>query len=264
MAYGEEQSIRILPSQSHGHEAERRVDLLVDDGEAEPVALGDRAPSSARPRRPSGSTPMRTPARADRVQVDHVGRGPRRRPRRSRDACVVERGAPARRASRCTPSRPAASSALARSWIHARDVGVGRAAVRRVVLEAAVLGRVVRRRDDDAVGEPRRPPAVVGEDGVGDGGRRRVAVARVEHDGRRRSRRAPRARSRSAGSDSAWVSMPRNSGPSMPCAGAVVADRLGDGQDVASLNAPSNAEPRWPDVPNATRWAATDTSGRTA
>ncbi len=35
------------------------------------------------------------------------------------------------------------------------DVGVGRAAVGRVVLEAAVAGRVVRRRDDDAVGQAR-------------------------------------------------------------------------------------------------------------
>ena len=32
-----------------------------------------------------------------------------------------------------------------------RDVGVGRAAVRRVVLEAAAFGRVVRRRDHDPV-----------------------------------------------------------------------------------------------------------------
>src|SRR6185436_5235617 len=34
-----------------------------------------------------------------------------------------------------------------------RDVGVGRAAVGRVVFEAAILGRVVRRRDHDAVRE---------------------------------------------------------------------------------------------------------------
>src|SRR6185503_18775155 len=45
-----------------------------------------------------------------------------------------------------------------------RRVGVGRAAVRRVVLEPAVLGRVVRGCDDDAVGQTRRAPAVVGED----------------------------------------------------------------------------------------------------
>ena len=37
----------------------------------------------------------------------------------------------------------------------ARDVGVGGTAVRRVVLEPAVLGRVVRGRDDDPVGEVR-------------------------------------------------------------------------------------------------------------
>ena len=38
---------------------------------------------------------------------------------------------------------------------HRGGVGVGGAAVRRVVLEAAVARRVVRRRDHDAVGQPR-------------------------------------------------------------------------------------------------------------
>ena len=44
-----------------------------------------------------------------------------------------------------------------------RHAGISRSAVRRVVLEAAVLGRVVRGRDDDAVGESRRAIAIVGE-----------------------------------------------------------------------------------------------------
>src|ERR1700709_1633706 len=43
---------------------------------------------------------------------------------------------------------------------------VGWAAAGRVVLEAAVLGRVVRRSDDDAVGEVHLTAAVVGKDGV--------------------------------------------------------------------------------------------------
>ena len=47
----------------------------------------------------------------------------------------------------------------------AGDVGVGRAAVGRVVLEAAVLGRVVGRGDHDAVGQVVAPVPVPGEDG---------------------------------------------------------------------------------------------------
>ena len=66
---------------------------------------------------------------------------------------------------------------------------------------------------------------------------------------------------RVAGSDSAWVSRPRNSGPVYPRVAryrqiASVMARMW-----ASLNAPRNAEPRWPDVPNATRCAGSPGSG---
>ena len=67
----------------------------------------------------------------------------------------------------------------------AGHVGVGRPAVRRVVLEAAVAGRVVRRRDHDPVRGGRVRPAaaaVVGEDRVRDRRRRRVAAVLVDHD----------------------------------------------------------------------------------
>ena len=61
-----------------------------------------------------------------------------------------------------------------------RHVGVGGAAVGRVVLEAAVLGRIVRRRDDDAVREVLLATAVVDEDGPGDDRRRRDAVVGLD------------------------------------------------------------------------------------
>ena len=64
----------------------------------------------------------------------------------------------------------------------AGDVAIGGAAVRRVVFEAAILGRVVRGRDHDAVGEAARSPLVVGKNRVGDDGRRRVAELFVGHD----------------------------------------------------------------------------------
>src|SRR5271166_4971219 len=60
----------------------------------------------------------------------------------------------------------------------AGHVGIGGAAVGRVVLEASILGRIVRRRDDDAVGEMILvfATAVVNENGARDYGGRRYAV----------------------------------------------------------------------------------------
>ena len=62
------------------------------------------------------------------------------------------------------------------------DVGIGRAAMRRIVFIAAVLGRIVGGRDDDTVGKARRSCLVVAQDRVRDHGRRRVAAAVVDHD----------------------------------------------------------------------------------
>src|SRR3954463_9612177 len=80
--------------------------------------------------------------------------------------------------TRRTPLSPARRSSLARAAMTpvasvsagAAGVGGGGAAVRRVVLEAAVPRRVVRRGDDDAVGEAGGLPAVRREDRVADGG----------------------------------------------------------------------------------------------
>ncbi len=60
--------------------------------------------------------------------------------------------------------------------------GVGWAAIWRVVLEAAVFGRVVGRSDDDAVGEIVFALRVVGEDGVGECRGGSVGKAVVDHD----------------------------------------------------------------------------------
>ncbi len=61
-------------------------------------------------------------------------------------------------------------------------MGIGRPAVRGVVLEATVLRRVVRRRDHDPVGEPAAPAAVVPEHGVRHDRGRREAVPGIDHD----------------------------------------------------------------------------------
>ena len=68
--------------------------------------------------------------------------------------------------------KPSRSSALAASSMARVIGGVRRAAAGRVVLEAAVGRRVVRRRHHDAVGERVRVLAVPGQDGVRDGRRR--------------------------------------------------------------------------------------------
>ena len=54
--------------------------------------------------------------------------------------------------------------------------------MRRIVFVAAILGRIVRRRDDDAIGKSAGPALVVAQDRMRDHRRRRVAAALVDHD----------------------------------------------------------------------------------
>ena len=54
--------------------------------------------------------------------------------------------------------------------------------MRRVVLEAAIARRIMRRRDHNAVGKTRFPAFVVREDRVRDRGRRSILVVLREHD----------------------------------------------------------------------------------
>ena len=63
----------------------------------------------------------------------------------------------------------------------ARGVGVGRAAVRRIVFEAAVFRRIMGRGDDNAVGKLRGALAIAGQDGMGDDRRRGIAETLLEH-----------------------------------------------------------------------------------
>ena len=66
---------------------------------------------------------------------------------------------------------------------------------------------------------------------------------------------------RSAGSESACVSLPRKSGPSMPCAARYSAVACATAARWASLKLRLSALPRWPEVPKATRCAGTAGSG---
>ena len=168
--------MRILPSQSTRHEAEGRVELGVDDLEVEAVALGDRLPVAQA--RAAERVDAELEARvADRAEVDHR-------------AEVVDVGGHVVAAAHLRvlvghaldAVQPRLEQRVGRVLDPAGHVGVGRAAVRRVVLEAAVAGRVVRGGDDDPVGRAAAAAAVVGEDRVRDHRRRGRAVVGVEHD----------------------------------------------------------------------------------
>ena len=144
--------MRILPSQSSGMKPNVGSTVSFTTSRSQPYRSAMRCPV-----RDAGAAERidadREPGAGDGVHVDdggeivHVGA----------DVVVpwVVRGVSralvrhARHAARDRPQQ--------RRWRGSRStrviVGVGRAAVRRVVLEAAVLGRIVRRRDDDAVGQ---------------------------------------------------------------------------------------------------------------
>ena len=134
---------------------------------------------------------------------------------------------------RRTPARSARSSSLARAAIEPGGVGVGRPAVRGVVLEAAVAGWVVRRGDHDAVREAGagRAAAVRAQDRVRDRGRRGEAVGRVdEHRDVVADQDLDRAH---PGRFGEAVRVPAEEQRSVvTLRGAVLADGLGGGQDV--------------------------------
>ena len=132
---------------------------------------------------------------------------------------------------RRTPSSAPVEQLVRRVLNPLRASCIRGAAARRVVLEAAVLRWIVRRRDDDPVGEPGRSAAVVAEDGVGDDRGRRVAVAVVDHhvDFVRRQH-LERGRERRLGQRVGVDAEEERTIDALLA--AIEADRLGDGQDV--------------------------------
>ena len=143
------------------HEGERRIDDRVHDHDVEPVDGVDRLPVG-HGRATQGVHAQPEAGAADGIHIDDVPqvvdvgqdevllvRGGRLDGRRERHALDVGIG-PAQQ--------------LIGAVLHPRrHVRIGGAAVGRVVLEAAVLRRIVRRRDHDAICEARPPAAVVDE-----------------------------------------------------------------------------------------------------
>ena len=231
-----------------GHERPARVDVRVDDGEVEAVPLADGAPvvdggaaERVRPDPHAGG--------ADGLDVDHAlqvvdVRG---------EEVVLAGG---RRLERGFDRHPRdLVNALADDLVGAvgdpaRRVRVGGPAVGRVVLEAAVARRVVRRRDDDAVGQAgaggadagRGAGAVRREDRVRDGGGGRVGVARVDPDldaGRCQhlERRLPGGERQAVGVAADVQRAVRALAP------PVLDDRRGDGDDVRLVEGGVEARP---------------------
>ena len=209
----------------HGHEAEGRIDRVVDDGQIEPVALARSAPSSARRRRRADPRPGGARA-ANRLHIDHVAEIGDIGCRDNRADVWSRCAAPARRnpLDAAQASRQQLVGACSRSS-PVTSVSAG-PPLGGLYLKPPSSRRIVRRSDDDAVGEPatcvrgyrsewraRRP-------GSGCIRRSRASMTSTPFAASTSSALA------SAGSDSAWVSIPRNSGPSMPLLLAVLADGL--------------------------------------
>ena len=219
------------------HEREARVDLRVDDREVEAEALGD-----ARPVAHAGAT-HRIDAELEPRALDGLDVDDARQVldvRLEKIVFVRRRRLARLRVRRALDARDARAQELVGARLHdVGDVGVGRPAVGRVVLEAAVARRVVRGRDDDAVGEPagRCASVVVREDRARQRGRGREAgAARLGVVGREEGLDAVRGedlegrllRGRRGGVRvDAEKERPRDAGPR-----AVLADGLRDGQDV--------------------------------
>ena len=108
---------------------------------------------------------------------------------------------------------------------------IGGAAVGRVVLEAAILGGIVGRRDHDAICEARPPAAVAYEDPPRDDRRRRHAIVPLD-DGLHPVGRQHLERRALGGPGDAVRVLAHVERAVDALAAAVVADGLGDGQDV--------------------------------
>ena len=131
-------------------------------------------------------------------------------------------------------------------------LGIGGTAFWRVVFEAAVFRWVMRGGDDDPVGETTLAILVIGQDRVRNDGRRRVSIALIDHridviggkhlEGACQGGFGQRVCVDSDEQRAAYAA----SAPVEAIAWLIA-------WICASLKALSKADPRWPDVPNATR-----------
>ncbi len=162
-----------------GHESKGRVDGVVHHGRRDLVAIDDRRPVL------DGSPTQRVDADSDAAyanlcHVDDV-----------REVADIGRDVIVRMNAGCF------ARALQRNAMHASEllleeivrggfdpagnVDVGGPAIGGIILEASVLGRIVGRRNDDAVGQPCLVPLVVHQDRMRDDGRRCISAPGIDH-----------------------------------------------------------------------------------
>ncbi len=162
------------------HETERGVDFGVDHVEVQTVVLGNCRPVA----HPCSAQRIDTQAQigaADRVHVDHIDQV-------GHVAVEVVMAMGGIRLERLgvrdafNPGQLVGKQLVGLGFDPLGDVGIGRAAVGRVVLVAAALWRVVRRRNHDAVGQAAGTATVVANDRVRNGRGRCVLIAFGEHD----------------------------------------------------------------------------------
>ena len=126
-----------------------------------------------------------------------------------------------------------------------RDLGVGGTAVWRVVLEAAAVGRIMRGRNDDAVGNVRLATVVMHQDRKRNRWSRRVFAALRDHDlnavGRKHFKRAVQCGPRQGMRIDADEERPVDA-----LLLAVAADRLADRKDVRFIESAVERSPAMP------------------
>ena len=212
------------------HEAEGRIDRIADDGRVEAIALDDRLPV-AHAGAAQGIDADFDAGGADRLHVDDIAEvgdiGP--------DVIVAMHAGRLARAvigDALDALQAVFEIAVGGALDAGGDVGIGRTAIGRIIFEAAILGRIVRRRDHDAVGE-----AIARGPCCRSGSHARSPASACSRRAASIITSTPLAANTSsalatAGSASAWVSMPTNSGPERSGALPVIAQRLADRQDM--------------------------------
>ena len=213
----------------HGHEREGRVDLRVHHVDIHAIGFVDRPPVMHR-RAAERVHPQLEAGGADCVHVDDVPQVldiGQDEVLSVRGRCLDRR----RQRHAFDPGIAAQEQLVGPVLDPFRDIGIGRAAVGRVVLEAAILRGIVRRRDDDAIRRVLLAAAIIHEDGPRDDRRRRDAV--VGLDDRRHPvgcQHLQRGALRRPGQRVRVLAHVERTVRAM--AATVIADGLADGQDV--------------------------------
>ena len=162
-----------------GHEAEGGIERIVQHGQRHAVAFADAAPigHAGAAQRIRADVEARA---ADGVHIQHAAQIVHVcRNIIVAVCCGYLPRALVRHAQNL--AQPALQQFVGAVFDPARRAGIRRAAIRRIVFESAIVRRIVRGRDHDAVGQAVRAPAIVGQDGVRQRRSGRIAARAVDH-----------------------------------------------------------------------------------